>query len=133
MEKELTFKQKLFVKYYMTNGYNATKAYMSAYPDSSYDAAQSSSSDLLSNPMIKDYIIKEQEEIADVLLLTKEKVIRDLMDIIKSSKDDAKQKHNANKAIDTLNKMVGFNDVRRIDITTDGKSLTDLLGFEENE
>ena len=115
----------------MTNGYNATQAYMSAYPDSSYEAAQSSSSDLLSNPMIKDYIIKEQEEIADVLLLTKEKVIRDLMDIIKSSKDDAKQKHNANKAIDTLNKMVGFNEVKRIDITTDGKSLTDLINFED--
>jgi len=133
MEKDLTFKQKLFVKHYMTNGYNATQAYMSVYPDSSYHAAQTSSSDLLLNPVIKQYLEQEEKIIHDALLITKEKVILDLMDIIKSSKDDPKQKHNANKAIDTLNKMLGFNESKGINVTFDSKSISDLLNFNDDE
>jgi len=127
MEKDLTFKQKLFIKHYMTNGYNATQAYMSAYPDSSYEAAQSSSSDLLGNPIIKEYLQKEQDEVADALLLTKEKIINKLMEIIRGTGRESDKV----SAMKLLSDITGFKDIKRIDITTGGKSLSDLLGFDD--
>jgi len=129
MEKDLTFKQKLFVKHYMTNGYNATQAYLSAYPDSSYDSAKSSSTDLLANPYIKEYLQKEQEEVADALLITKEKLINKLLEIINS---DGRQSDKVS-AMKLLSDMTGFKDIKRIDITTGSKSLADLLGFKDDE
>jgi len=127
MEKDLTFKQKLFIKHYMTNGYNATQAYMSAYPDSSYEAAQSSSSDLLGNPIIEEYLQKEQDEVADALLLTKEKIINKLMEIIRGTGRESDKV----SAMKLLSDITGFKDIKRIDITTGGKSLSDLLGFDD--
>jgi len=127
MENDLTFKQKLFVKHYMTNGYNATQAYMSVYPDSSHAAAMSSASDLLSNPTLKAYIQREQEEVAEALLLTKEKIINKLMEIIKG---DGRNSDKVS-AMKLLSEMTGFKDIKRIDITSGNKTLSDLLGFDD--
>jgi len=129
MENDLTFKQKLFVKHYMTNGYNATKAYAAVYPDSSLAAAQSSSSDLLSNPMIKAYIEKEQEEVADALLLTKEKILNKLIEIMNGSGRESDKV----SAMKLLSELTGYKDIKRIDITSGSKSLADLLKFGEDE
>jgi len=130
MEKDLTFKQKLFIKHYMTNGYNATKAYMSAYPDSSYDSARSSAPDLLANPNIKEYLKKEQDEVADALLITKEKLVIKLLEIINSDSARNSDKVSATKL---LGEMSGFKDVKGISVTFDTKSLSDLLNFGEGE
>jgi len=43
--------------------WNGTRAYMVAYPKSSYEAAMSSASDLLRNPKIQDYIKEIQEDL----------------------------------------------------------------------
>jgi len=130
MEKDLTFKQKLFIKHYMTNRYNATKAYMSAYPDSSYDSARSSAPDLLANPNIKEYLKKEQDEVADALLITKEKLVIKLLEIINSDSARNSDKVSATKL---LGEMSGFKDVKGISVTFDTKSLSDLLNFGEGE
>ena len=130
MEKDLTFKQKLFIKHYMTNGYNATKAYMSAYPDSSYDSARSRAPDLLANPNIKEYLKKEQDEVADALLITKEKLVIKLLEIINSDSARNSDKVSATKL---LGEMSGFKDVKGISVTFDTKSLSDLLNFGEGE
>jgi len=47
---------------YFRNGYNATKAYLSTHPDSSYNAARSSAADFLARPNIKAEVARRLEE-----------------------------------------------------------------------
>jgi len=47
---------------YFRNGYNATKAYLSTHPDSSYNAARSSAADFLTRPNIKAEVARRLEE-----------------------------------------------------------------------
>lgn len=62
-EKKLSDKHKLFCIEYVKNNCNAYKAYKAVYPESSDDAARSSSSDLLTKPNIRDEIDKKIDEI----------------------------------------------------------------------
>lgn len=73
---ELNEKQKAFVDHYIIC-LNGTKAYMEAYPDTTYETAQTSSYRLLRNEQIKALIsekLKESEEMRDV---TKERILRE--------------------------------------------------------
>lgn len=73
---ELTLKQKEFCKEYIYD-WNATRAYQVAYPDSSYDAARSSSCDLLTKPNVKAYIIEIQKDLEKLSGISRLKVIKE--------------------------------------------------------
>ncbi|WP_417447208.1 terminase small subunit [Kangiella sp.] len=60
---------------------NATKAYMSVYKDSSYEAAQTSSHALLRNPKIKDLISKKLTESEEMRSVTRERILREYKSI----------------------------------------------------
>jgi hypothetical protein len=47
---------------YFRNGYNATKAYLSTHPDSSYNAARSSAADFLARPNVRAEIERRLAE-----------------------------------------------------------------------
>jgi len=127
--KEINSRHKLFIEEYLINGFNGLKAYQKVYPDASYETAQKNSSKLLTNTDIKQYISDSQQEMINKKEVTKENLIDLLYDIAKT----ADRNSDRISSINTLNKMLGFNEVRRIDITSDGKTLTDLIGFEEGE
>lgn len=59
LEKKLSDAHRKFVDEYIANGYNATRAYMTVYPKTKYEAARSSASDLLTIPNIREAIDKE--------------------------------------------------------------------------
>lgn len=110
----MTPKQKLFCEHYLLNGLNATQAYKSAY-NVSDKVAGASGARLLENANIKDYLSQQQEKTAKRLQIKKEDLIQDLIDIKEQNKSDAPPF--AIKAIEVINKMLGFNEPERQDIT----------------
>lgn len=110
----LSNKHKAFCDEYLANGMNATQAYKKIYK-STDKVAEASSSRLLSNDKIKDYIREQQETTADKLQITKEELLRDLQDIKNRNKGVRDQ--TAMKAIEIINKMSGFDAPVKSEIT----------------
>ena len=110
----MTAKQKLFCEHYLSNGLNATQAYKSVY-NVSDKAAGASGARLLENVSIREYISKQQEKTAKKLQIKKEDLIQDLIEIKEQNKKDAPPF--AIKAIEVINKMLGFNEPEKQDIT----------------
>lgn len=74
----LTDKQKRFCEEYLID-LNATRAYLSAYPNAKKEnAARASSSKLLTNPNIQQYISELQLKRSEDTGITAEKVIKEL-------------------------------------------------------
>jgi phage terminase small subunit len=107
METKLTPKQELFIEHYLANGYNGTQAAISA--GYSQDTAQQIASENLSKPLIKEAIDIARGLTIKKVQVTKESLIQDLIDIKESCKDDKKVVHNSIKAVEVINKMLGFN------------------------
>lgn len=110
-------KHKLFADTYLSNGMNATQAYLSVYKSvKNIKTAEAASSRLLSNVKVTDYIQKEQNKASQKLGVTRDEIIADLKQI----KDDCKAKGeyppHALKAIEILNKMLGFNEPEQIHV-----------------
>lgn len=81
IEKKIPDQIRAFIDKYMSNGYNATRAYMETHPKSSYEAARSSASTLLTNPNVKEAIAKEFEKKA----MGKEEVLARLSDMARAT------------------------------------------------
>lgn len=74
----LNKKQRGFCKSYVFD-WNATRAYQENYPDSSYEAAMSSSCELLRNPKIEEYIEFIQKDLAKLNGISQSKVLQEHM------------------------------------------------------
>ena len=119
---KLTDKQKRFIEEYMANGMNATQAAKDAgYSEKTADVIGSEN---LVKPNIKAEIERLQAETSITLQVTKESLINDLLKIKDLCLTDTKSIHNSIKAIDTINKMLGFNEPIRQDITSGGEKIT---------
>lgn len=153
IEEKLTEKQKQFCENYVFD-WNATRSYLAAYPDSGYDAARSSASDLLTKPNILAFIeqlktetarlsgvsaLRNATELSKMAYTTQSKLRtgwNDLKEWDELTEDEKAaiseiqieettrytqeggeinekkirvRMHDKHKAIDTLNKMLGFN------------------------
>lgn len=75
---ELTESQKVFCKEYILD-WNATRAYLVAYPNTSNDAARSSSSRLLTNDNIKTFLSEIQKDLEKVAGVSRLRVIQEHM------------------------------------------------------
>ena len=102
----LSAKHKAFCDEYLANGMNATKAYKSVYKVTSDKVAEASSSRLLSNDKVKEYLQEEQEKTAKRLEIKKEDLLRDLVKIKDDNIDHSPPF--SMKAIEIINKMMGF-------------------------
>lgn len=83
----MTEKQKRFCEEYIANGFNAQRAYMTAYDkdritDASYPYT------LLKKDHIKEYIDKRRKEIYDTLNIDAMRVIQELAEMAFAAKDD---------------------------------------------
>lgn len=76
---ELSKSHKQFCENYLDYDWNATKAYQKIYPESGYDAARSSSCDLLTKPNIQAYIEKLQSDVEKMAGVSRLKVLREHM------------------------------------------------------
>jgi phage terminase small subunit len=110
----LSAKHKAFCDEYLSNGLNALRAYAAVYKVS--DSVAGPSGDrLLKNAKVKDYLQKQQEKTAKRLEIRKEDLIQDLLTIKENNMEDAPPF--AIKAIEVINKMLGFNASEKSEIT----------------
>lgn len=120
MDKELTGRQKLFIEEYLTD-LNATQAAIRA--GYSQKTAYQIGSRLLMNVEISKAISKAQKVTIEKIQISKEDLINDLIRIKNLCLNDARVTHNSIKAIETISKMLGYNEAKKIDITSGGESL----------
>lgn len=91
--------------------WNATKAYQFAYPDSSYDSARVNASKLLTNTNILAYIEEIQKDLSKLAGVSALGNILELKKILEVD-DNKEAKERAGdriKALEVINKMLGFN------------------------
>jgi phage terminase small subunit len=74
---KLTSKQKLFCEYYVSNGFNATQAAISA--GYSEKTARQIGFEILKKPDVSKYIEDYKKKVAKIVLITTEDVVRGLM------------------------------------------------------
>jgi phage terminase small subunit len=110
----LSIKHKAFCDEYLSNGLNATQAYKSVYKTND-KVSEASASRLLLNVKVKEYIQQQQEKTAKRLEIKKEDLIQDLLTIKENNMEDAPPF--AIKAIEVINKMLGFNASEKQEIT----------------
>ena len=110
----LNERHKAFCDEYLANGMNGTQAYKKIYKTTD-KVSEASSSRLLLNVKVKEYIQKQQEKTAKRLEIRKEDLIQDLITIKENNMEDAPPF--AIKAIEVINKMLGFNASEKQEIT----------------
>jgi len=118
-------KWKLFADEYLVD-FNASRAYVAAgYSSKTPDK---NAYKLLQREEIKEYIEQQQDKTSETLKITREDILKDLMDI----KDDNKSKMTVNslKAIEIINKMLGYYAAEKQDITVRGEQ--PLFGDDED-
>ncbi|WP_124042254.1 terminase small subunit [Clostridium perfringens] len=125
---KLNDKQKRFCIEYLKE-LNGTKSYMEVYPDSSYDAARSSASDLLSNPNVKEYINRLLDEYCDNIDITIGEIVSGLKSIVT---DKTARNSDKIKAMELLGKYKQMF-VEKKEVTITSESNLENLSDEELE
>lgn len=97
-----------FIETWLSNGNNATDAYLKAFPTATYTTARTEGSKMLTKPNIKEIIEEKKRELAAKCMITKEELLADLKHIKDLHRDNPKSS-NAIKAIEVINKMLGYN------------------------
>lgn len=102
--------QRDFCEKYISNGYNARKAYFDSFPNADKTNKQPSYPyTLLKHPEIKEYIAKRKKEIYDSLNIDAERIAQEIADIAFASKGDEVYNVTAKlKALELLQKQFGL-------------------------
>jgi phage terminase small subunit len=124
----LSIKHKAFCDEYLSNGMNATQAYKSVYKTND-KVAGASGGRLLENVKVKEYLQQQGQKTAERLEITKEGLLKDLIQIKENNIDT--RPVTAMKAIEIINKMSGFDAPIKQDITITEQPL--FLDKEEEE
>ena len=122
-----------FIEHYMSNGMNGTQAYLSTYPKATERTAGENSYKLLNNTEIKAEIERLQAETSKSLQITKESLINDLIRIKELCMTDPRAVHNSTKAIEVINKMLGFNEPDKVESKITNINLQDLVSFDDED
>jgi len=111
----------------VNKGMNQTNAYMAVYPDSSFEAAKSDGSRLLTNANVSIAYKELQAELKEKAQIGAEWIMNGLVELINDAKDEDKIDINAIKGCyNELNKMIGGHAPEKKDITTNGESINAL-------
>lgn len=125
----LNHRQKCFVDEYLSNGMNARQSYLTVYqPDSKVEIVDAAASQLLSNLKVKRYLEDRMGELSRKSEVTREEILKDLIEIKNSFKDNPNSSHSL-RAIDTINKMLGYYAPEKQELTH--KMEQPLFGEEE--
>ena len=104
--EELKPEHKVFSHEYVID-WDATRSYQVAYPKSSYDAAKSSASRLLTDANVKQYIEHIQQDLQKLAGVSQLSNIKKLLEIAQNDDERATDKI---KSIEVINKMLGYNE-----------------------
>ena len=101
--------QQDFILEYISNGFNAIQAYLSAYPTSSLKTANTNAYRLLGKDEIKQEIERQVKEMCDAKYIKAERVLMELADIAFALKGDEVYDVKAKlKALELLQKQMGL-------------------------
>jgi fumarate hydratase class II len=133
MKAAMNLKHKAFADEYISNGFNGKDAYLKIYPKVADSTATVNASKLLNDTNIQGYILDIQAKLEKKSLITKEEIIKDLLEIKDLYKKEGKFSHNSIRAIENINRMLGYNEAEKIDIKAEieNKTLRDYLDFNE--
>lgn len=107
--RELTSKERKFAEEYVTNGYNAVKAYMVGYPNAKETTAKTDAWNVLKRDRVKEYIAELQKDGFDRLCINAERIAAELAEIAFADKQDDTYTVNFKlKAIELLQKQLGL-------------------------
>ena len=117
--KKLTPKQSLFVKCYLENGFNGTKACIDA--GYSEKTAPSQANENLIKPNIQEAIAKHQEVTANKLNISIESQLEDIQYAKKIARDTLERTeyplfNEFFRAIEMQNKMLGLNEADKLEL-----------------
>jgi len=118
MSKELNPKQIKFCQEYVLNG-NATQSYIDA--GYSEKGAQPSSSALLLNPIIQEYIEELKKEAQESFKIDREWLFQGYKELIELHKDITPAV--AKGSYDSIGKLLGLNEADKVDVTSKGEAL----------
>ncbi len=118
----LTDKQRAFVDEYLVNGFNATQAYLTVYTDcKSEDGARASSSKLLTNPNIQEYLEEARKEIKEMSRMSKAEKLEIAEEIMTDKAGE--RTLDRLKAMEIHNKMTGDNEPDKVEHSGEGFNL----------
>lgn len=110
MSKNLTQKQENFCQEYVICG-NASEAYRKAYNSvGKLETTSKRAYELLQNPVIKDRINELKSNVSKNMQIEREEIINNLKQVVDKYLLDGRLTTNALKAIEILNKMLGWNE-----------------------
>jgi len=131
---KLTPKQEIFIKEYLID-FNGTRAAIAA--GYSKKTANRMAAENLTKPVIKEAIKKEKDKMIEKIDITKESIMQKLSQVIDEFLLDGNLTSNSLRAIEILNKMTGWNEPERKDITITEQPLfgpiDEIEDEEENE
>lgn len=104
LQEQMNSKQLCFCHNYILDTSTAVEAYMTAYPNTSYDSARTNSTRLLNKPYIREYINILLDEQKDLIEITEKEIYRELKRIALTSQNE----NTRLKAIDQLVKLKGM-------------------------
>lgn len=115
----MTHRHEMVVEEYLINGNIMTDAWKKYYPKCTDRSASRTSSNFFKRVDVIQMIDERQTELKDMAIITKEEIIKTLVDIMLSSTSDSKAI--AIKAAVELNKMMGYNAADKKEITHHGE------------
>lgn len=87
-ENGLSESNKRFIETYLLNGFNITGAYMSAYPNASFETARTNGYRMFRTPVVAKEIKRRQDEIADKERIELSYLVQTLKDVIEEVKQE---------------------------------------------
>lgn len=121
LKNGLTERQDVFVKTYLSNGFNAEQAAIAA--DYAPKNARQRGTELLNNDRVKKVLDSERKRIANKFDVTREYILKGLCGIFDGSDNDKTRIAAASE----INRMCGFNEPERKEINIQGVSTVLLI------
>lgn len=104
----LNKKQEEFIAHYLSNGYNATQAYLASH-NCSHETAQKNAYKTFNNPEVKAEIKRRQAEHFETLNISAERIAEELAAMAFACKGDKDYNGSVKlKALDLLQKQLGL-------------------------
>ena len=119
--KKLSKKKLAFIDAYFALKFHQTNAYLAVHPNVTEESAATLSGKLLRKVEIADEIARRQKKLDEKNIITVEELLKDLKEIKDLYKGTFPP--SALKAIEIINKMLGYNASDKVDHTTNGKDI----------
>jgi len=119
-DKKLTEQQKVFCHEYILNWNKADAARKAGYSENS---AKEQGYRLLTYAHIQDYLKEIQDDLQKIACISRLQVLLKLQEIMEDSNYEDVTVKDKIKAIEVINKMLGYNEAEKKDVTSGGKPI----------